>query len=74
MILFIIFLLEDKKNFTVPATIRELEKVEVTKGKNGIYRRTLALNARNKKILSIFDIDENHIDKISRNYTKNIEL
>lgn len=63
---------KDKKNFTIPASIRELEKVEVTKGQSGIYRRTSALNAKNKKVLSTFDIDESHIDKASRKYTKNI--
>ena len=29
--------IKDKKNNTIPSSLRELEKVEVTKGQNGIY-------------------------------------
>lgn len=64
--------IKDKKNYTIPSSLRELEKVEVTKGQNGIYRRTSALNSKNKKILMSFNIDENQIDIAARNYPKGL--
>lgn len=64
--------IKDKKNYTIPSSLRELEKVEVTKGQNGIYRRTSALNSKNKKILTAFNIDENQIDIAARNYPKGL--
>lgn len=64
--------IKDKKNYTIPTSLRELEKVEVTKGQNGIYRRTSALNSKNKKILTAFNIDENQIDIAARNYPKGL--
>lgn len=66
--------IKDKKNYTIPTSLRELEKVEVTKGQNGIYRRTSALNSKNKKILTAFNIDENQIDIAARNYPKGLQL
>ena len=62
----------DRKNYTVPACIRELEKVEVTKGSNQQYKRTSAINAKNKKILKRFEIDEKYIDSTSRAATKGL--
>ena len=64
--------IKDKKNYTIPTSLRELEKLEVTKGQNGIYRRTSALNSKNKKILTAFNIDENQIDIAARNYPKGL--
>ena len=64
--------IKDKKNYTIPSSLRELEKVEVTKRQNGIYRRTSALNSKNKKILTAFNIDENQIDIAARNYHKGL--
>jgi transposase len=53
---------KDKKNFTVPAVIRELEKVIAVKDNNGKYKRRYSLNAKQKKILSAFDIDEQYLN------------
>lgn len=63
----------DKKNFTVPSILRELEKVEVTKNIKGIYHRTSAINAKNKKTLKVFNIDEKYIDHTAYKYTINFK-
>jgi transposase len=55
---------KDKKNFTVPAAISELEKVIAIKDKNGKYIRRYGLTAKQKKILSPFGIDDKYLNKI----------
>ena len=58
---------KDRKNFTVPAAISELEKVIAIKDKNGKYVRRYGLTAKQKKILSVFNIDEKQINKYIHN-------
>ena len=53
----------DSKSFTVPAIIRELENIEITKNHNGVYARNYELTAKQKRILSRFNIDDAYIDK-----------
>jgi transposase len=53
----------DKKNYTVPASISELEKVIVLKDRNGKRERRYALTSKQKKILNLFDIDEEYLDR-----------
>ena len=54
---------KDRKNFTVPAAINELEKVIAIKDKNGKYIRRYGLTAKQKKILTPFGIDEKFLNK-----------
>ena len=54
---------KDKKSYTVPSIIRELEKIECTKDINNIYQRRYSLTARQKKIFEMFNINEKDIDK-----------
>ncbi len=54
---------KDKKSYTVPSIIRELEKIECTKDINNMYQRRYSLTARQKKIFEMFNINEKDIDK-----------
>ena len=55
---------KDKKSFTVPAAISELEKVIAIKGGNGKYVRRYGLTSKQKKLLEPFDIDDKYLNKI----------
>lgn len=53
---------EKKANYmTVPAAIRELEKIEMIRQGDGIYRLDHAVTATQKAILSAFGLDEGFI-------------
>lgn len=54
----------DKKNFTVPAALHELEKVIAIRQTNGDFVRTRKLTAIQKKILSGFDITDKDLTKL----------
>ena len=55
---------DGKKNYlTVPAAIRELEKIEMIKYGNSVYKLDHALSKTQKHILSSFDIDANYMKK-----------
>jgi hypothetical protein len=58
--------LEAKPNYmTVPAALRELEKIEMVRRSNGRYRLDHAVTKRQKIILSSFGLDENSIRDIA---------
>ena len=51
-----------KSNYmTVPAALRELEKIEMIKAYDGKYRLSHALTLTQKNILKAFDINVNHV-------------
>lgn len=53
-----------KPNFmNVPAAIRELEKIEMIRQADGIYRLDHALTANQKTILKAFGIDANYVKR-----------
>ena len=53
-----------KPNYmTVPAAIRELEKIEMIKQMDGIYRLDHAVTARQKNLLKAFGLDADHVRK-----------
>lgn len=55
--------LNKKPNFmTVPAAIRELEKIEMTRQPDNIYRQDHAVTATQKKILNAFGLTEKNIE------------
>jgi hypothetical protein len=55
---------DGKKNYmTVPAAIRELEKIEMIRYGNSVYKLDHALSKTQKNILSAFDIDTNYMKK-----------
>lgn len=54
--------LDKKPNFmTVPAAIRELEKIEIVRGLDRIYRMDHAVTANQKTILKAFGMDVRHV-------------
>ena len=65
---------KDKKSYTVPSIIKELEKIECSKDINNLYQRRYNLTAKQKKILEQFGIKESDIqkevEKINRNNNK----
>lgn len=60
--------LESRQNYmTVPATIRELEKIEMIRGMDRIYRLDPAITATQKTILGAFGINVPYIkDRVNR--------
>jgi len=54
--------METRQNYmTVPASIRELEKIEMVRRNNGQYRLDHAVSKRQKTILSAFGMDDEDI-------------
>ena len=46
---------------TVPAAIKELEKIEMTRQTDNVYRLDHAVTAKQKKILKAFGMNEGNI-------------
>lgn len=46
---------------TVPAALKELEKIEMVRQLDNVYRLDRPVTATQKKILKAFALDENHI-------------
>lgn len=56
--------LETRPNYmTVPAAIRELEKIEMVRRNEGLYKLDHAVSKKQKTILSSFGLNEEHISK-----------
>ena len=70
--------LETRPNYmTVPAAIRELEKIEMVRRNEGVYKLDHAVSKRQKIILSSFGMDENSISLAAleiSNYLTNNQL
>lgn len=63
--------LEKKPNYmTVPAALRELEKIEMVRMTDGKYRMDHAVTATQKVILNAFGIDSNYMKKATAELTK----
>ena len=59
--------MDKKQNFmTVPAAIRELEKIEMLKGADNEYNLDYAVTATQKAILKAFDINADSVHKQAR--------
>lgn len=61
---------ENRKYYTVPAAIRELDKIEITKNAQQRYVRNYCMTAKQKKIMAQFGIDEKYIDQAVNNWNK----
>ena len=60
-----------KPNYlTVPAAIRELEKIEMTRQLDKVYRLDHAVTKTQKVILSAFDMDWNYVKYRAENISK----
>ena len=54
--------MDKKPNYmTVPAALKELEKIEMVRQTDNIYRLDHAVTATQKKILKAFGLTENYI-------------
>lgn len=60
---------KNRKAFTIPGIISELENIECTKNNVEKYRRRYALTSKQKQILKQFDIDEKYIDRSISEYS-----
>ena len=59
--------LDTSQNYmTVPASIRELEKIELIRQADGVYRLDHAVTATQKTILKAFGIDANYVKRKAR--------
>lgn len=61
-----------QKYLTVPAAIRELEKIEMVRRNNGTYKLDHAVTKTQKIILSSFGLDETDISKSAEEYSKQL--
>lgn len=59
-------MVEQPNYMNVPASIRELEKIEMIRQADGVYRLDHALTATQKTILKAFDIDTNYVKRKAR--------
>ena len=58
--------METRQNYmTVPASIRELEKIEMVRRNNGKYRLDHAVSKKQKAILSAFGMDDEDIRSLA---------
>lgn len=55
----------NKKNYTVPVVISELEKIILVKNSKDIYIRRYGLTKRQRKILGQFGITESYLNKVA---------
>lgn len=63
--------LETKQKYmTVPAAIRELEKIEMVRRNSGVYKLDHAVTKTQKIILSSFGLDEINISKSAEEYSR----
>ncbi len=60
---------KDKKVYTVPGMISELENLECTRNNVGKYRRKYALTYKQKNILKQFGIDAKYVDRSISEYS-----
>jgi hypothetical protein len=61
-----------QKYMTVPAAIRELEKIEMVRRNNGSYKLDHAVTKTQKTILSSFGLDEADITKSAEEIGKQL--
>ena len=64
----------EKPNYmNVPASIRELEKIEMIRQADGVYRLDHAVTATQKTILNAFGIDANYIKRKVKEISSNLD-
>lgn len=64
--------IEDSKNYTTRAVIKELEKIIMTKDSNGKYNLRYALTSKQKNILSMFGMNESKIQNMARELSESL--
>lgn len=63
---------ETPNYMNVPAAIRELEKIEMVRQADGVYRLDHALTATQKTILKAFDIDANYVKRKTKDLSERL--
>lgn len=67
--------LDSKPNYmTVPAVIKELEKIEMVRGFDHVYRLDHAVTATQKTILGAFDISDSDIRRAAERISEKLKL
>lgn len=67
--------LEKRPNYmTVPAALRELEKIELTRGLDRIYRMDHAVTATQKAILKAFGMDAGYVKEQAKRISEQLRL
>ena len=56
---------KDRKNYTVPAAISELEKITIVKNSKDVYIRRYGLTKKQKNILKQFGVTESYINQVT---------
>lgn len=64
---------KDRKNYTVPSSIKELDKIIMTKSAGDEYIKRYGLTKKQKEILEQFDIDEKEVNRICQKYSKKLK-
>ena len=62
----------DKKSYTVPAAISELEKITIVKNSKDLYIRRYGLTKKQKNILGQFNVTKSCINKLAQNMNERI--
>ena len=66
--------LEKKPNYmTVPVALKELEKIEMVRQLDNVYRLDHAVTANQKTILNAFGLDANHIKYYASELSKELK-
>lgn len=55
---------------TVPAALRELEKIEMVRRNNSTYKLDHAVTRIQKTILSSFGLDDNYVKRSAEEYSR----
>ena len=63
----------DKKSYTVPAAISELEKITIVKNSKDLYIRRYGLTKKQKNILGQFNVTKSCINKLAQNMNERIQ-
>lgn len=56
----------DRKNFTVPAALHELDKILAIRQEDGSFSRVRKLTAQQKKIVSAFDVSDKDLTQFAK--------
>ena len=59
---------------TVPAALKELEKIEMVRQMDNVYRLDHAVTATQKTILKAFGIDEEYVKSKAMGLSKRLEM
>ena len=65
---------KDRKHYIVPAMMKEMEKIFITKDARGNYRKKYALTARQKKILKAYGLEEKRLDSYIRKLSPSLKV